>query len=220
MLDLRQALVRHPIARRLPQSFDAQGLREDLSSVEEGWWRAHLGPYHNGGWESVSLWSPRGDLFEQRSTGGTLSGTPALPRCPRLRSALDSLPGERNRARLMRLRPGARIFRHSDPLERIARDLLRIHIPVTTSPDVTFRVNGRRIEMRPGEVWNIDVRFPHEVWNLGQEHRIHLVVDVRPAPELIALVSRSEVVARGWLTLYFLKHSLPRGVVRRLAIGN
>lgn len=220
MVDLRQAFVRHPIARRLSPRFDAEALSGDLASIDEGWWRPHLGPYHDGGWESVSLWAPRGDLFEQRSTGGALTSTAALERCPQLRAALDTLPGRRSRARLMRLRPGAHIFRHSDPLEQIAQDLLRIHVPVVTNPDVEFRVNGHRIEMRPGEVWNVDVRFPHEVANRGREHRVHLIVDVLPGTGLRELLEGSEVAASGWLTLYFLKHSLPQGLIRRLRIGN
>ena len=74
--------------------------------------------------------------------------------------------------------------------------------------------------MRPGEAWYVDVRFKHSVSNLGVEERVHLVIDVVPNPGLSALFASAESSGKGMLTVYFLKHSLPRRLVRRLNIGN
>ena len=59
--DVVGALALHPTARRLRISFDAQPLQADLHAIDASWWAPHRGPYHNGGWESVSLCDPGGD---------------------------------------------------------------------------------------------------------------------------------------------------------------
>ena len=94
------ALRRHPTARRLGLSFDPDQLASDLQRFDDKWWHRHAGPYHDGAWESVSLWSPRGDPFEQRSFGGAFAATPALALAPAIRKVLDRFPCERNRVRL------------------------------------------------------------------------------------------------------------------------
>ena len=149
-LDLRDALRSLPTARRLAPRFDAALLQAALAALDEGWWHPHAGPYNERGWESVSLWAPRGDPLEQTSRGGDFSATPVLLRSPAFASVLDHFSAERNRVRLMRLQPGGKILRHSDPIHTIDSRLVRLHVPVTTNPDVWFEVNDRRITMHPG----------------------------------------------------------------------
>ena len=74
--------------------------------------------------------------------------------------------------------------------------------------------------MGPGETWFIDVRFPHEVANRGDEARVHLVLDLVRDSELDAALSGGEPVGSGRLTRYFLGHSLPGTVRRLLGVGN
>lgn len=212
---LRDAMKRHPVARRLAPQFDPARLAADLAHVHESWWGAHQGPYHDGTWESVSLWAPRGDLREQTSRGGAFSATPALSFCPYIAQVIEQFPAERNRVRLMRLRAGGRILRHSDPLHTIAKDLVRLHVPVVTNPDVHFTVNDVRVPLAAGETWHVDVRFPHEVANLGATDRVHLVMDLVPSLELAQLIARATPLASGRLTGYYAKHLLG-GRLRRL----
>jgi hypothetical protein len=201
--DVAAIFALYHIARRLPLAFDPSRLEADLERMDQGWWGAHQGPYHDGAWESVSLWAPRGDLHEQRSTGGEFAATEALERCSYIPQVLDAFPSEKNRVRFMRLKSGGRILRHSDPIERISRDLLRVHVPVRTSADVHFLVNDLEIVMRPGEVWHVDVRFPHEVHNAGVTDRVHLVIDLIGNPATEALLDKAESMGRGRLTQYF-----------------
>jgi quercetin dioxygenase-like cupin family protein len=208
------------VARKLPLTFAPARLIADLASVPESWWSRHAGPFHDGAWESVSLWAPRGDMREQRSFGGAFAATPALQACPYLAEVLNAFPGVRNRVRLMRLRAGGRILRHSDPIHKVSRELTRIHIPIVTSPAVTFLVNDKPLPLRPGEAWTIDVRFPHEVINASGEDRVHLVIDLVRDAALQGLLDRSTVYGRGLLLGYFVRHSLPVSVQRWLHIGN
>jgi quercetin dioxygenase-like cupin family protein len=222
---LQRRLDPHPLRRyatatRLAPRFDVGELARSLERIPAERWRAHLGPYHDGGWEAVSLWAPGGDANNQTSRGGGFAATEVLARVPEFRAVIDAIPGSKNRVRLMRLRAGAEIFRHSDPMSQIDSSLLRLHVPITTNPDVDFRVNDRRIRMRPGELWHIDVRFPHQVANRGPEARVHLVVDTYRNPELDRLLAAGEKEQRAHLTGYFLKHLLPARLLLRLGWAN
>lgn len=216
---LSDALRSRPVARRLALRFDPARLAADLARVHESWWDRHKGPYHDGAWESVSLWAPRGDLHEQRSKGGAFAATAALKFCPYFAEVLDQFPAERNRVRLMRLRAGGRILRHSDPLHTIAKDLVRLHVPVVTNPQVRFTVNDVRVPLAVGETWHVDVRFPHEVANEGEADRVHLVMDLIPTPELARMLQEAEVLAAGRLTGYYAKHLLGARLRRVLGIS-
>ncbi len=217
---LREVLTLHPVARRLPVMFQAERMAQEVSALPDWWWRKHLGPFHDGGWESISLWAPDGNLFRQHSAGGTFAATPALRACSYVEDALSSFPGRRHRVRLMRLRPGSRILRHSDPMHAISRDLVRIHVPIETSPEVSFLIGGKELPLQPGEAWHIDVRFPHEVANRSSRNRVHLVADFIADDGLRHLLDASAVHGRARLTGYFVKHSFPEPLRRWLGIGN
>ncbi len=214
------ALHRHATARRLKLSFDPERLQRDLDRFGDEWWHRHAGPYHDGAWESLSLWSPRGDPFEQRSQGGEFAGTPALAAAPALREVLDAFRQERNRIRLMRLRPGGHILRHSDPLHTIDPRLVRVHIPIVTSDQVFFMVNDERVEMHPGETWHVDVRFPHEVSNRGSVTRVHLVMDLVRDASLDQMLDAASPTGYGWLAGYYARHALPDRLRRAWGLGN
>jgi hypothetical protein len=219
-LDLATALRKHPIARRLTTNFEAETLRVDLDRIPEEWWRPHLGPYHDGNWESVALWSPGGDLHEQRSRGSGFAETPALRDCPYFKSVLQAFPAPRSRVRLLRLKAGGHIHRHYDPIDSLAQDLVRLHVPVTTHDEVDFVVAGRRIRMLAGETWHVDVRFHHEVHNRGSRHRVHLVLDLHRNAMLEQLLDAAHVVGHGSLLGYCVKQALPSRLRRQLRLAN
>ena len=215
----RHAFGCHPIASRIGLAFDPQSLDDALGRMEEEWWRAHQGPYHDGAWEVISLWAPGGNLLEQRSRGEAYAKTIAALVSPYFVDVMARFACEKQRVRLMRLRPGGHIFRHSDPIHEVA-GLVRFHVPIRTNPEVRFVVNGQRLALLPGEVWNIDVRFPHEVQNLGDAHRVHLVLDLVRNAAVDALLSDAQHVGSGRLIGYHLRHSLPKSVKSYFHMGN
>jgi hypothetical protein len=220
MATLEDFLKPKDVALRLPLSFDPDRLAADLDRMQPDWWHGHLGPYHDGNWEAIALWAPNGDRTNQLSKGGLYAATEALKRCDYVREVIEGFPGRKNRVRFLKLRAGGQIFLHSDPLHTIDTGIVRIHVPVRTNPAVEFCVHGRRLTMQPGESWYVDVRFKHSVSNLGAQERVHLVIDVVPNPGLNALFVAGESSGKGMLAGYFLKHSLPRRLVRWLDIGN
>src|SRR5688500_11847217 len=165
---LRDFYERKDVALRLAPRFDAARLADDLARMDEAWWDAHLSDYHDGNWQTISLHAPGGARGNQTSRGGAFAPTDALARCAYVGDVMRSLPGEKNRVRFLRLRPGGEIYPHSDPMHRIDPSLVRLHVPVTTNPAVDFRVNGVALTMAPGEVWYVDVRFRHSVKNGGE----------------------------------------------------
>jgi len=220
MPTLEDLLKPKDVALRLPVVADPVRLEADLDRMDPSWWHVHLGPYHDGNWEAIALWAPGGDLANQRSRGDAFAATEALRRCDYVNEVIDRIPGRKNRVRFLKLRAGGEIFPHSDPLHLIDKGVIRIHVPVRTNPAVAFHVHGRRLAMQPGEAWYVDVRFKHSVSNLGEIDRVHLVIDAIPNPELTALIDTAQSSGKGMLTGYFLKHSLPRRLVRYLNVGN
>jgi quercetin dioxygenase-like cupin family protein len=57
---------------------------------------------------------------------------------------------------------------------------------------VEFLLQGRRIEMREGEAWYLDLNLPHAVANRGRTDRIHLVVDCVVNDWVRALLEQGE----------------------------
>jgi hypothetical protein len=208
------------LALRLSPRFDPARLASDLSRMDDSWWENHLSDYHDGNWQSISLFAPGGWRSNQFSGGAAFAVTEALQRCDYVPQVIDSIPGAKNRIRFLRLRAGGEIFPHSDPMHQLDPAMVRIHVPVQTSPAVAFYVHGVRLQMLPGETWFVDVRFRHSVHNTGTTDRVHLVIDAVANSELRAMLEAADSAGKAMLSSYFLKHALPKRVVRWLNIGN
>lgn len=78
---------------------------------------------------------------------------------------------------LIKLDKHATIYPHMDkgPFFKITH---RFHIPVFTNPGCLFTVDNETINMKEGEIWEInnDNKI-HSVENKGDTDRIHLVID-------------------------------------------
>ena len=80
------------------------------------------------------------------------------------------------RAVLIRLKPGGVIPTHVDTGPSLTQGR-RIHVPIATSDDCIFTVGGEAINMREGEMWEINNTRIHSVENGSAEGRIHLIID-------------------------------------------
>lgn len=77
---------------------------------------------------------------------------------------------------LTRLSPGAVISPHRDHRDSIVRSH-RNHLAISTNEHVDFGIGGQIQHIAAGEIWEINNRAYHAVRNLGQEARIHLILD-------------------------------------------
>jgi uncharacterized protein (TIGR03032 family) len=173
---------------RLPLRFDAQRLAEDIATFGEGDWRPH--PQGEPGNTALQLVARNGDPDDD-GTAGAMGPTPHLARVPYVRQVLAALETVVGRTRLMRIDGGADLDLHADT-NHYWWEHLRVHVPITTRPDVVFHCGGRQVHMAPGEAWVFDTWRPHGVDNPADAARIHLVVDTVGSPALWRLVEGGE----------------------------
>jgi mannose-6-phosphate isomerase-like protein (cupin superfamily) len=123
----------------------------------------------------------------------SFADTPFLELCPYFQEVLSAFQCPLNSVRLMKLTPGSVIKEHADYDLSVEEGNARIHIPVTTNPQVEFKLNGRRIEMQAGECWYLRLCDPHSVANRGTEDRVHLVIDLTVDEWFRDLVGQEQV---------------------------
>ena len=166
----------------LPFAFDPAPLVADLAQIAPGdWIEQPMRTNYEGGWDIVPLRAAAGETHPLRliyaDPGATrFADTLWLERLPGFRRTLARFACPLRSVRLMRLTAGSAIREHCDALDA-ELGMVRLHIPVTTSPEVDFRLGGRRVEMAPGRVWYLRLSEPHAVANRSRTDRIHLVVD-------------------------------------------
>jgi quercetin dioxygenase-like cupin family protein len=87
--------------------------------------------------------------------------------------------GRVGRVILPKLLAGGIISAHRDSgdyLEAVHRH----HIAIVTNENVSFMVDDETINMREGEIWEINNNMIHEVENMSDQDRVHLLIDIIP----------------------------------------
>lgn len=179
----RQSDAALPDRIRLPFAFDPAQLAADLARVTADGWIDHLVKRnYEGDWTVLPLRIPAGAthpvmMIYADPTATQFEDAPALARTPYFRHVLERFACPLQTVRLMRLAPGSRIREHRDHDLAAEYGAARIHVPVTTGPEVDFLLNGRRVAMTPGSAWYLRLSDPHSVANRGAADRVHLVID-------------------------------------------
>jgi hypothetical protein len=110
-------------------------------------------------------------------TATAFEDTPLLDASAYLQDVLGAFACDLQAVRLMRLSPGSLIKAHRDHDLNAESGVVRLHIPITTNPDVVFELNGSPVKMEVGSVWYLRLSDPHRAANLGATDRVHLVID-------------------------------------------
>lgn len=171
---------------RLPLSFDAARLQHDLRGIEDSPWISHFntGAYDKG-WACIPLRSVGGRLDHiMPLDGAPFSDTVLLARCPYVRQVLDAFECEKTSVRFMALEPGGVIKEHRDAGASLDDGVTRLHIPVLTSPQVLFRIDGEEVHFSAGHTWYLNASCLHGVDNRGALPRVHLMLDCVTNPWL------------------------------------
>lgn len=174
-----------PVVERFlfPFRFEPQQLKDDLNKIGESEWIGHFNRNdYEGDWSIAPLRQPASAIHPIQAVysdpnGGEYVDGPLLARCGYFASVLRSFQCRINAARLMRLHAGAVIREHTDHGLAFEDGEARVHVPVTTNPDVAFYLKGERVEMKEGEAWYLNFSLPHSVVNSGSTDRVHLVID-------------------------------------------
>jgi len=108
-----------------------------------------------------ALWMTA-DHFEESGTGRQLIG--------------ENGPGYFIRATLVRLKAGCSIAEHQDKNFSLTHSH-RIHLPIITNDEVLFSVGNETVNMREGQLFEINNRRKHSVHNNGTDDRVHMILD-------------------------------------------
>lgn len=189
----------------LPLRFDAARMQADLAELESGEWMEHFVKQNfEGCWSVIPLRGPAGAahpvmMMYSDPTCENFADTPFLGRCGYFPEVLAAFPFPLDAVRLMKLTPGSTINEHRDHDLAFESGAVRIHVPVSTHPQVDFMVNGTRVVLDEGTSWYLRLSDPHSAANRGETDRVHLVIDARRSPELDAwfamLDMKTEVAA-------------------------
>jgi hypothetical protein len=112
-----------------------------------------------------------------------------------IKEILSHIPAEFERVRVMRLRSGTKISKHTDKVDKSIKEgkLVRLHVPLKTGPNVTMTLwkgkNAYSYNLEQGKYYYVDVSKPHAVDNSEDYDRLHLVIDCYMNPRLENVIS-------------------------------
>lgn len=168
-------------SHKLSYQFNVKKLREDLAKASDTWIHHFNTSYYEGEWSGLALRTPK-EGNHSLSAGekeAVYEDTPLLKKLPYFHSVINHFQCEVTSVRLLKLTPGSVIKEHKDPDLSYWYGLVRIHIPIVTHKKVKFILDGKSLEMLPGECWFAEFCQSHRVSNLGTTDRVHLVMDLR-----------------------------------------
>lgn len=169
---------------RLALSFDEQKLVEALEQIggyEMREDRPVRDPLSYVKWGGASLHAVGGEWSDFNPCDAALEGfreTELVRVAPYFKQVLDTLDCAKQSVRIAVLWPGGRISPHCDDYVGFANGLLRLHIPIVTSPEFHFFIEDEPCRWAPGELWYGDFSRSHHGWHAGTEPRVHIVADV------------------------------------------
>ena len=118
------------------------------------------------------------------------------PDCLPIKEILSHIPAEFERVRVMRLKAGTTIKKHTDKIDKEikSKNIIRIHVPLKTSLNVHFYLwegkEQHHYNLETGKYYYTDVSKPHAVHNKADFDRLHLVVDCYNNPKIKDLLDR------------------------------
>lgn len=95
---------------------------------------------------------------------------------PFITSLIENIP-TLSSAQISIMEPKSKLKTHIDDTSAIVRIHLGITIP-DTYPNIDFRMNGKEICWKEGEILILSPVKPHYAWNNTNHHRIVFIVDV------------------------------------------
>ena len=85
------------------------------------------------------------------------------------------------RLALVKLPAGHKVAPHIDG-QIMAEKAHRIHVPLSPSPTVEYKIGGKKFTMKMGRAYDFNNRWQHSVRNKGKRDRINLFIDYYPNP--------------------------------------
>ena len=166
---------------KLPLTFNSKRLQQDLEKLLHNQWVSHINQsVHDGGWCALPLRSVDGkvdSITVAELNPERYQNTLYLEQSDYLKEVVSSFQCNIVSARLMLLKAGEEIRRHTDMDLCFEDGCVRLHIPIQTHADVTFLINDQPVHFAEGECWYMNANYPHEVKNGSSIDRARLVID-------------------------------------------
>lgn len=184
---------------KLPFSFDMHQLQRALADIEANQvWVSHFNTTaYEKNWACIALRSVGGVLDHiMPLDGAAFENTAVLTASPYLQQVINSFDCEKTSVRLMALEPGGVIKEHRDHGGALEDGMTRLHIPIQTTPQVLFRVDGQDVHFTAGDTWYLNASCLHGVVNESPLPRVHLMLDCVTNPWLRAVFEAAGGVLR------------------------
>ena len=160
-----------------------------------------------GDWDAVSIRGYSDDILNILKPGVLKSDVQdthlrwtELYKTPSLlpiKEILSHIPAEFERVRVMRLKAGTKIRKHTDKVDKAIKnkDIIRVHVPLKTGLDVSMHIwegkEKKTYKLETGKYYYTDVTKPHAVDNNADFDRLHLVVDCYNNPKMSTLIDQT-----------------------------
>lgn len=151
------------------------------------------------GWHSIPLHSINGLEGNEGNILRNIDSvkfepTPTLLKCNYFQKILNDLNTDIYLVRLMKLDGNGYIAPHSDaPQFKNMLEIIRCCIPIVTNEQVDFSIDNEQFNLTPNILWYTDVTKEHWVKNNSSVDRIHLVIDIKPTPEMMYLIGLTQL---------------------------
>lgn len=164
---------------KLPLSFDVLRLQEDLARAATSNWIRHFNTRdYVKEWSCISLRSVDGRTDHILPLdNANFQDTEILRQCPYFQHVIAQFACEKTSIRLMSLEAGGEIKEHRDQGTSFEDGITRLHIPIQTTPQVLFRLDGTEVHFSAGDTWYLNANCLHGVRNHSQQARVHLMLD-------------------------------------------
>ena len=188
--------MKRPVASKLNiPKYESASIEDAVRCVENLELSLVKTKYNDGNWEAISLRGYSSDpgfilkpgVLRTVETVSVLQDTTlrSMPEMKAVNEILEQIPAEFERIRIMRLKAGTKISKHTDKVDKsIGFDdgqIVRLHVPLKTDPKVVFALyegkERKEFFFEKGNYYYADVTQPHEVHNEWDQDRLHLVVD-------------------------------------------
>ena len=116
-----------------------------------------------------------------------------------IKEILVHIPAEFERVRVMRLKAGTKISKHTDKVDKAIKngDIIRLHVPLKTNEKVTMTLwegkEAKSYNLETGKYYYTDVSKPHAVDNSADFDRLHLVIYCFNNPKLENLLKQDVI---------------------------
>lgn len=202
---------------KLPVPFNLNGIQRELSALNQEWQEHFNTHYYEGSWKILALRSPGGNdknIIPDLIADADYQDTEFMPYFPSVQALLSTFNCPVMAVRFLNLQAGAIIKAHRDNDLAFEKGEARLHFPIITNAQVSFKIENEHVPLQEGDCWYVNANLMHSVANLGAADRIHLVVDCKVNNWLKQLMNQATEVSH-----YTDNGNLP-DIIRELRMQN